>query len=87
MEDALNQREDQTVTTLFLISILTQVLKFNIFEFNLLMFIQLIGTAMGTRVAPTFANIFMAMIDKMILALSKFKMFIHFYKRFIDDIF
>ena len=70
MEDALNLRSDQTVSTLFLISLLSQVLKFNIFEFNLILFIQKIGTAMGTRLAPTFANIFMAMIDGLILAIT-----------------
>ena len=44
-------------------------------------------TAMGTRLAPVFENIFMAMIDKMILAIEKFRLFIAFYKRFIDNIF
>ena len=42
---------------------------------------------MGTRLAPVFANIFMAMIDKMIQAIEECRMFIAFYKRFIDDIF
>ena len=87
MEEALNTRADQTISTLFLISLLTQVLKFNVFEFDLKLYIQRIGTAMGTRLAPCFANIFMAMIDKMILALDTFNIHIAFYKRFIDDIF
>ena len=42
---------------------------------------------MGTRLAPVFANIFMAMIDGLILAIKKFRKFIVFYKRFINDIF
>ena len=53
------------------------------------MFIQLIGTAMGTRVAPTYANIFMKKIDLMLHRIAeewKTKL-IRFYKRFIDDIF
>ena len=36
------------------------VLQFNIFEFNTGLFLQMIGTAMGTRAAPSYANIFMA---------------------------
>ena len=87
MKEALNTRADQTISTMFLISLLTQVLKFNVFEFDLKLFIQKIGTAMGTRLAPVFANIFMAMIDKMIQAIEECRMFIAFYKRFIDDIF
>ena len=42
---------------------------------------------MGTRLAPVFANIFMAMIDKMIQAIDEFSKFLAFYRRFIDDIF
>ena len=87
MRKALNTRTDQSVTTLFLITLLTQVLKFNVFEFDLKLFAQKIGTAMGTRLAPAFANLFMAKIDGMILAIDEFRKFIAFYKRFIDDIF
>ena len=87
MKQALNTRADQTISTMFLISLLTQALKFNVFEFDLKLFIQKIGTAMGTRLAPVFANIFMAMIDRLILAIDKFRLSIAFYKRFIDDIF
>jgi hypothetical protein len=43
---------------------------------------------MGTRVAPTMANIFMAEIDILIqnCAIKEKLNFIHFYKRYIDDI-
>ena len=55
------------------------------------MFKQLIGTAMGCRPAPDYANIFMATIDKQILDLALQPTFqnlkIKFYKRFLDDIF
>ena len=71
----------------FLITLLTQVLKLNVFEFGLRLFAQKIGTAMGTRLAPVFANLFMAMIDNLTLAIDEFRRFIAFYKRFIDDIF
>ena len=89
MKEALDKREDQTIPTLFLITLLTLVLTWNIFEFGAKLFIQLIGTAMGTRVAPTYANIFMKKIDDMLHRIAReFKTkLIIFYKRFIDDIF
>ena len=89
MKEALNEREDQTIPTLFLITLLTLTLTWNIFEFGLKTFIQLIGTAMGTRVAPTYANIFMMKIDTMIQGIAREmnNKLISFYKRFIDDIF
>jgi hypothetical protein len=59
-EEALNKRKDQTVKTSLLIKLLTLVLNLNIFEFGTQLFQQLVGTAMGTKVAQTFANIFMA---------------------------
>ena len=85
MERALEKRQDKTVTTKTLIELLTHVLKLNIFEFNAELFIQNVGTAMGTKAAPTIANIFMAEIDVMIKNCGK--NLIHFYRRYIDDIF
>jgi len=66
------------------------VLSSNIFEFDKKLYKQMIGTAMGTSCAPSYANIFMGEIDEKILALSKTisnKGPIIFYKRYIDDIF
>ena len=54
----LENREDKTIPTDFLIKLLRLVLQSNVFEFNKEFWIQLLGTAMGTRVAPTYANIF-----------------------------
>ena len=80
-EDALNTRKYNTTPTSLLVSLLTLVLTLNIFEFGDKLFQQLLGTAMGTRVAPTFANIFMAMIDSKISNCETEN--IHFFKRFI----
>ena len=60
----------------------------NMFEFDMRLFSQIIGTAMGTTVATTFACLFKGEIDKLIIA-AVFKgatNYIHFYKRFIDYI-
>jgi hypothetical protein len=81
---ALNLRKDLTVTTYLLITLLTCLLSLNIVEFSNKLFQLLIGTAMGTKVAPTFANIFMAKLEEIIL--NVFNNCVHFCKRLIDDI-
>ena len=59
------------------------VLKNNIFKFEGNHYIQTQGTAMGTRMAPAYANIFMHSIEKEILADHPN---ITFWRRYIDDI-
>ena len=58
--EALEERQDKDVTTEFVIRLLELVLKNNIFEFNKQLFLQLIGTAMGTKCTPNYSNLFMA---------------------------
>lgn len=86
--EALNTRKDQTIPTDFLVALLRLVLTLNIFEFNSELFKQILGTAMGTRAAPTYANIFMSKIDILVKKCGIFNTInmIYFYKRFIDDI-
>jgi len=65
--------------------ILIFVLKYNCFIFCDLFFLQIQGVAMGTKMAPNFANIFMADFEeKHILNKPKRPML---YRRYIDDIF
>ena len=64
----------------------------NIFEFDRKLFLQLIGTAMGTVCAPPFATVFMGKIDNMLRELAKNLTEnqedpIRLYKQFVDDIF
>ena len=61
------------------------VLERNFFEFNGRMYHQVQGTAMGTRVAPTYANLFMAALEKSILSPTHPDLLL--WRRFIDDIF
>ena len=56
----------------------------NSFQFNEKDYLQTHGTAMGTKMAVAFANIFMAKIEKEILRQSSIKPI--FWKRFIDDV-
>ena len=85
-EEAMNKRENQDVPTNFLISLLTLVLSCNLFTFNGKLFLQLFGVAMGTRVAPTFACIFMGWLETLMLGAWKGKQPV-LWKRYIDDIF
>lgn len=64
--------------------ILGIVLKHNYFEFCSEMYHQVRGTAMGTKVAPAFANLFMATLEKEFLATEPVQPLL--WCRFIDDI-
>ena len=61
------------------------ILSHNNFTFNGNHFLQVKGTAMGTRMAPSYANIFMACFEDKLLNSSTIRP-AHYY-RYIDDIF
>ena len=93
LEEALEERDDKTIPTNFLIKLMDLIQKYNIFEFHDgMLWKQLIGVAMGIHPAPSFANVYLARrIDKYITELgfkygengqSAFLLF----KRFLDDI-
>ena len=64
--------------------------EINAFTYDNQHYLQVCGTAMGTRMAPSYANIFMGVLEKNMLATpraapqGKTPLF---YKRFIDDVF
>ena len=92
VREALLERDNPEVPTDFLTRLLEIILKYNIFEFNNELFLQIIGTAMGTRPAVSYANIFMARrIDEKIIALAtqlnEENNPLLCLKRFLDDIF
>ena len=66
-------------------TLLKHILKKNYFEFNNEYYLQISGTAMGTRCAPNYAIIFMAELEEQFLTTVILKTRI--WKRFIDDIF
>ena len=86
-ESALNNpnlRPNPQLPPTILMTLLMFVLSFNTFVFNGNLFLQLWGTAMGTRVAPTYACIFMGALENPLLAAwggTKLRM----YRRYIDD--
>ena len=64
------------------------VLSCNIFVFDSVLFLQLFGVAMGSRVAPTFACLFMGWLEVRMLMGWRNSGGIqpHRWKRYIDDI-
>ena len=72
------------IPTRYLREMLSLILQENSFQFNGKDYLQTHGTAMGTKMAVAFANIFMAKIEKEILRQSNTKPI--FWKRFIDDV-
>ena len=73
------------IPTNFLREMLCLILKENSFQFNRQHYLQTHGTAMGTKMAVAFANIFMAKIEKEIICRSEIKPLV--WKRYIDDVF
>ena len=65
--------------------VLSLILQDNSFQFNGKDYLQTHGTAMGTKMAVAFANIFIAKIEKEIIRQSNNKPLV--WKRFIDDVF
>ena len=61
------------------------VLKSNNFEFNGRHYLQKRGTAIGTRMAPSYANIFMDRLERRLIQNAEVKPLIWW--RYIDDIF
>ena len=75
-----NNRPDKEI-----IQLLTTCLNNNDFSFNNKQFLQIHGTAMGQRYAPSYANIYMSEWEREALAKCTHKPLT--YLRFLDDIF
>ena len=65
--------ENPPIPTRYLREMLSLILQENSFQFNGKDYLQTHGTAMGTKMAVAFANIFMAKIEKEILRQSATK--------------
>lgn len=72
----------------FLLSLANEVLKKNYFMFQNRFFLQTQGTAMGSPMAPNYANLFMGKFEHdFIYNDNGFKQHLKGYYRFIDDLF
>ena len=88
-KETLDEIPNKTIPTDYLIKLLKIVMGSNIFKFDDQFWVQLIGTSMGTRAAPTYANIFMGKLETIMSSKCprSLKQFLHTWRRFIDDIF
>ena len=84
MEEEFFPRTNCCIPTSYLRKMLELILKCNNFKFNRKHFLQVNGTAIGTRVAPTYANLFMAHFEEKYINTHNSRPRIWF--RFIDDI-
>ena len=85
-KEALDLRPVKIPSTECLVILIELVLKLNNFTFNGKHYLQINGTAMGTRMAPSYANIFMGRFESYILSnnpLSSPTIWL----RYIDDVF
>ena len=85
IKEALDKREDKSISTETLMELAECVLKNNIFEHNEDLYKQLRGTAIGTKMAPPYAVIFMGKIEEEFLETQSLKPMVWW--RYIDDIF
>ena len=85
MRAALDKRGKKDVSTDSLCELAEIVLKNNIFEFDEKTYRQLRGTAIGTKMAPPYAILFLAQLEEEFLKNCRFKPKVWF--RYIDDIF
>ncbi|CAJ0944428.1 unnamed protein product [Ranitomeya imitator] len=85
----LNTYTDFTsIQTNFCLTLLRLILTKNFFLFSDQFFIQRVGTAMGSNMAPPYANIFMAFFEEnCVYTHTLFQRHSLYWKRFIDDVF
>ena len=84
IREALSMRSAQTPPTEVLVTLTRLILTNNIFEFDGKFYRQIQGTAMGTKMAPSYAILFMAQLENALLNYPKGPTR---YFRYIDDCF
>ena len=82
---ALNTRQNSSISTESLVGLGKLVLENNVFEFNGKVYRQKLGTAIGTKFAPAYANLFMSSLEEEMM--SSFEVRPWVWYRYIDDIF
>ena len=85
MRKILNKRIDQEIPTAHIVDLVELVLKNNNFEFDGKHFSQKPGTAIGTRMAPAYANMFMHDLESQLLDLAPVKPYL--WLRYINGFF
>ena len=83
--EALNTRTQLQPPTEDLVELIKQILTKNTFIFASQHYLQTHGTAMGTRMTPSYANLFMGRLESRILAEAERKPDVWW--RYINDVF
>ena len=87
-EEELEKRATKNSPSFAVTLLMKLVLILNSFVFNGVKYLQKKGTAMGTRIAPNFTNVFMGYFENRFVHQSRwFKRFIKSWWRYIDHIF
>ena len=82
--DAIEAAEASHIPRNVLCQLFEIVLKCNVFRFDGQIYEQIQGTAMGTKMAPSYANLFMDRFERAFLAQVPTQLLV--WKRYIDDI-
>ena len=82
--EAIEMAEASHIPQSILLELFNIVLKCNVFSFDNSMYQQIQGTAMGTKMAPSYANLFMDRFERAFLAQEPILPLV--WKRYIDDI-
>ncbi len=85
LRKTLEDRPSLYPPTEFLLELTQFILQNNVFEFNGKFYRQVQGTAMGTRMAPSYANLFMQEFENSHILRDR-SPFLHTLWRYIDDI-
>ena len=84
----LNQRENPTPPTVFLVELTKLVLNRNYFKFENSYYLQCQGVSMGSPCSPNYANLFMGKFEEdFVYNNNPFSTLIRCWFRFIDDVF
>ena len=84
-QELLDTRTDKHIPTETLCDLLRIILTMNNFTFNQHHYLQIHGTAMGTKMAPSFANLFLGIFETNALSNAPFHP--HTWWRYLDDVF
>ncbi len=85
ISNVANRPNVQDPSTETVCDLLDIILKNKNFEFDSKFYLQENGTAMGTRMAPPYANLFMGCFEKRALNATPYKCLVWW--RYIDEIF
>ena len=81
----LNKREDQSVSSESFCKLADILLRHNYFELGKDVYHQILGTTIGTKFAPHYANIFVTGLEEEIFEKSDFQLYL--WLQYLDDIF